>query len=99
MPNMYHAFDFDWQNVILKEFPTRDEAERDLAYGTIYTALFRLLEGVKKTKAPYIWRNGCDDLYGFSGILLSNGIGAEQHFEPLSSNKPHNLNVMMQPHL
>ena len=40
MPNMYHAFDFDWTNVILKEFASREEAEHDPTYGVVYPALF-----------------------------------------------------------
>ncbi len=98
MPNMYHAFDFDWPNVILKGFSSRDEAMADPAYGTVFPALFRLMEGLKENKTPYIWRNGCDDPYGFSSIVLNKGIGAEQDFGPIRDNKPGNLHIMMQPH-
>ena len=98
MPNMYHAFDFDWPNVILKEFASRDEAKNDPAYGTIFPALFRLMDGIKEKKEPYIWRNGCADPYGFASITFNEGIGSEQDFTPISDSKPNNFNVMMQPH-
>ena len=39
---MFHAFDFDWPNVILKEYSSREQAQKDSAYGSIYAALFRL---------------------------------------------------------
>ena len=99
MPNMYHAFDFDWPNVILKEFASREEALKDVAYGNIYPALFRLMEGIEKTKKPYIWRNGCADPYGFADIVLNEGMGTEQDFSAMRGKIPPNLNVMMQPHL
>lgn len=98
MPNMYHAFDFDWPNVILKEFESREDALNDSVYGVVYPALFRLMEGIEKTKRPYIWRNGCADLYGFADIEFNEGMGAEQDFSSASGQLPPNLNVMMQPH-
>lgn len=98
MPNMYHAFDFDWPNVILKEFNSRDEAISDAVYGVIYPSLFRLMEGIEKTKKPYIWRKGCMDLYGFADIEFNEGMGSEQDFDSIGSTYPPNFNVMMSPH-
>jgi len=98
MPNMYHAFDFDWPNVILKEFSSREEAQNDSAYGVVFSALFRLIDGLKESKKLYIWRNGCADPYGFAEIVFSEGIGAEQRMDPISDKKPSNMRVMMQPH-
>ena len=98
MPNMYHAFDFDWQNVVLKQFASREEALSDAAYGNVYPALFRLMEGIKETKKPYIWRNGCADPYGFSAIELKEGMGIEQDFSSARGKIPPNLSVMMQPY-
>ena len=98
MPNMYHAFDFNWSGVIIKEFNSRDEAISDLVYGTVYPALFRLMEGIEKTKKPYIWRKGCVDLYGFADIEFNEEMGSEQDFGPMSGTYLPNLNVMMSPH-
>ena len=98
MPNMYHAFDFEWQNVILKQFASREEALNDPAYGNVYPALFRLMKGIKETKKPYIWRKGCADPYGFADIEFSDGMGAEQDFNSMGGQIPPNLNLMMQPH-
>ncbi len=78
MPDMYHAFDFEWEGVILKKFQSRDEAKNDPVYGTIYPALFRLIAGLKESNEPYIWRNGCDDPYGFGRIVIREGMGAEK---------------------
>lgn len=98
MPNMYHAFDFEWANVILKEFSSREEAQSDPVYGIMYPALFRLIDGLKEDKKPYVWRNGCADPYGFAKIVFGIGVGAEQQTDPLSNKKPDNLRIMMQPH-
>lgn len=98
MPQMYHAFDFDWPNVILKEFSSRNEAQNDSVYGDVFAALFRLMDGLKDTKKPYIWRNGCKDPYGFGSIAFNEGVGAELDLSPMRNNLPNNLNVMLQPH-
>ena len=79
MPDMYHPFGFNWPDLILKEFSSREEALKAPAYGGIFTTLFKLLDGLKKNREPYIWRNGCKDIYGFSKIVLGKGIGGEQN--------------------
>ena len=97
MPNMYHAFDFDWPNIILKTFESRDDALHNPVYGTIYAALFKLMEGIKSEKKPYIWRNGCNDPYGFLSIAFNDGIGAELDTGTLDAHRPNNLKIMLSP--
>ncbi len=98
MPNYYRPFVFDWENVILKSFSSREEAKNDSIYGSLYTILFKLMSVIKITNKPYVWRAGSNDLYGFSNIVLKDGIGSEKKRLYVDKGMPSNLQVMLQPH-
>lgn len=97
----YHAFDFEWKNMIIKAFDGRESACNDKKYGELFEHLFRLNDVIVKSKTPYCWRYGMDDSYGFSKLTFSDSVGCEIDISTLELNyhsKPKNLRLMAEPH-
>ena len=97
----YHAFDFDWEPMILKAFEDRESACNDAVYGDLFIRIYKLNEEIAESKKPYCWRKGMDDPYGFANIALSELVGSEIDTSSFSINynsKPKNLRMMVQPH-
>ena len=97
----YHAFDFNWQAMILKAYENREIACGDEVYGTLFTSLYKLNDDIVKNRAPVIWRKGMDDPYGFASIAFSDSVGDEMDVSGLGlnyNNKPKNLRMMSEPH-
>ena len=97
----YHAFDFDWEPMIVKAFTNREDACSDSTYGSLFTSLYKLNDDIIKSKTPYIWRKGMDDPYEFATIAFSELVGREMDSSDFSiglNNKPPNLRMMAEPH-
>lgn len=94
------AFDFEWNDLILKSFENRETACKDSLYGALFNSIFVLNDEIAKTKTTYCWRKGMDDPYGFEDIAFSELVGKE--IDPasfgISKNKPKNLRIMSEPH-
>lgn len=97
----YHAFDFEWKDMLLKAYETREIACKDEAYGDLFTRLYKLNEEIAKSNSPYCWRRGMEDSYGFSNVTFNNMVGEEMDISSWSINhekKPKNLRLMAQSH-
>ncbi len=100
----YRAFDFEWKTVIIKAYESRESAFSDDIYGDLFKCLSILNDDITKSKTPYCWRKGMDDMYGFSKIVLNGFVGKEMYkYNELSldnnyQKKPKNLRLMAEPH-
>ena len=97
----YHAFDFNWEDMILKAFESRESACSDEVYGDLFASLYKLNDDLVDSKSPYSWRKGMDDPYGFSALVFDNVDGYEMDAFELNidyNKKPKNLRMMSEPH-
>lgn len=101
IPERYHAFDFDWKDVVFRYYESRESACSDKVYGNLFTCIYKLNEDIAKSKAPYCWRKGMDDPYGFSNITFSDSVGDEMDVSEWGINfdkKPANMRLMSETH-
>lgn len=97
----YHAFDFEWKEMILKAFETRESACNDEEYGGLFAKIYKLNDDIAESEAPYCWRKGMDDPYGFETISFCESVGSEMDKSSSSINyskKPPNFRIMSEPH-
>ena len=97
----YHAFDFEWKEMILNAFETRESACNDEVYGDLFARIYKLNDDIAKSNEPYCWRKGLDDPYGFGTIIFNESVGNEMDESLLSLNynkKPPNFRIISEPH-